>query len=133
LRLNVEGVHDLERGKVDVAGGAQAGRTHVDDAPRREFPPLDDGTQLFGLLQNYEKWELRERAAGEPLIWHDTPWRDGTKEYRGHNEILVEMAFGGSSTRISPISRTRCGLVKIDAKAVAHGHGAGPPVAHRVG
>jgi hypothetical protein len=55
-----------------------------------KFRPRRDGTQPFGLLQDYHKWELRERAAGEPLIWCDTPWRDGNKEYIGHNEVLIE-------------------------------------------
>lgn len=73
---------------VNVLGRAQ--RLRWREMQTHKFPPLDDGTQLFGLLQNYHKWELRERAADEPLIWRDTPWRDGNQEYRGHNEVLVE-------------------------------------------
>jgi hypothetical protein len=33
---------------------------------------------------------VRERAPGEPLIWHETLWRDGNKEYRGQSASLIE-------------------------------------------
>jgi hypothetical protein len=45
------------------------------------------------MLPESYRWKLRERAAGEPLIWHDTPWRFGDREYRGHNIIFVEDAL----------------------------------------
>jgi hypothetical protein len=69
---------------------ARAQRLQWPKMQTHKFPPLGDGTRLFGLLQDYRKWELRERAPDEPMIWHDTPWRDGNKEYRGQNEILIE-------------------------------------------
>jgi hypothetical protein len=60
------------------------------DMPTFKFPPQDNGTDLSGLPQDFSLWQLRERTAAEPLIWRDVPWRDGNKEYRGHNEVLVD-------------------------------------------
>ena len=73
---------------INVLGRAQ--RLQWLEMPAHKFPLRDDGTGLFGLLQDFSEWKLRDSAAGEPLIWHDTPWRAGNKEYRGHNEILIE-------------------------------------------
>ncbi|CAL80157.1 hypothetical protein BRADO6549 [Bradyrhizobium sp. ORS 278] len=73
---------------INVLGRAQ--RLRWREVPTEKYPRRPDGTELFGLLQDYSRWLLRERAAGEPMIWHDTPWRDGNKEYRGQNEILIE-------------------------------------------
>ena len=73
---------------INVLGRAQ--RLRWREVPTEEYPRRPDGTELFGLLQDYSTWVLRERAAGEPMIWHDTPWRDGNREYRGQNEILIE-------------------------------------------
>lgn len=73
---------------INVLGRAQ--RLQWLEMPADEFPTRDDGTEFYGLLQDFTQWRLRERAAGEPLIWHDTPWRVGDREYRGHNETLIE-------------------------------------------
>jgi hypothetical protein len=32
----------------------------------------------------------RERAAGEPLIWRETPWCFGNRNYSGHAVIFIE-------------------------------------------
>jgi hypothetical protein len=76
---------------INVLGRAR--RLQWLDMPTRKFPTRDDGIERFGLLQDFGEWKLRERAAGEPLIWHDTPWQVGSRSYSGHNEILVEDAF----------------------------------------
>jgi hypothetical protein len=73
---------------INVLGHAQ--RLQWPEMPTRKFPPQDDDTELFGLLPDFGNWKLRERAAEEPLIWRDTPWRDGDKEYRGQSEVLIE-------------------------------------------
>jgi hypothetical protein len=48
--------------------------------------------------------EIRERAAGEALIRHDTDWRFENRDYRGHDIIFVERFFGESSMQIFPIN-----------------------------
>lgn len=58
--------------------------------PIRKYPTRADGTERIGLIHDFAKWQVRERTAAEPLIWRDVPWRDGNKEYRGYNEVLVE-------------------------------------------
>jgi hypothetical protein len=73
---------------INVLGRAQRLQWH--EMPTDKFPPQDDGIERFGLLQDFHKWKLRERAASEPLIWRDDWWQDGNKEYRGHNEALIE-------------------------------------------
>jgi hypothetical protein len=73
---------------INVLGRAQ--RLQWPEMPTQKYPPREDGTELFGLLQDFGKWKLRERSPGEPLIWHDTPWRDGNKEYLGQDEVLLE-------------------------------------------
>jgi hypothetical protein len=73
---------------INVLGRAQ--RLQWLEMRTREFPRRDDGTEIFGLLHDFNEWKLRERAAGEPLIWHDTAWRSGNKNYSGHSEVLVE-------------------------------------------
>jgi len=73
---------------INVLGRAQ--RLQWREMPAHKFPLQDDGTELFGMLPDFANWKLRERATGEPLIWRDTPWRDGNKEYRGQNEVLLE-------------------------------------------
>jgi hypothetical protein len=60
------------------------------EMPTRKFRPQDDGIERFGLLHDFTDWKLRERGPGEPLIWRDTPRRDGKTEYRGYNEVLIE-------------------------------------------
>lgn len=73
---------------INVLGRAQ--RLLWREMPAHKFPPQDDGVECFGLLPDFHKWKLRERAPGEPLIWHDTLCRDGTKEYRGQSATLIE-------------------------------------------
>jgi hypothetical protein len=73
---------------VNVLGRSQ--RLRWLEMPTREFPRRDDGTEIFGLLHDFSEWKLRERAAGEPWIWHDTAWRSGNKDYSGHGIIFVE-------------------------------------------
>jgi hypothetical protein len=73
---------------INVLGRAQ--RLQWREMSTQICPPREDGTELLRLLPDFGKWKLRERAAGEPLIWHDTPWRDGKKEYLGQDEVLVE-------------------------------------------
>lgn len=73
---------------INVLGRAQ--RLQWREMPTDKYPPQDDGTERFGLPQHFDKWNLRERVAGEPLIWHETWWRDGNREYRGHSEVLIE-------------------------------------------
>jgi hypothetical protein len=42
------------------------------------------------MLPDPSDWILRERAAGEPLIWHDTDWHSGNREYRRHDIVFIE-------------------------------------------
>jgi len=60
------------------------------EMPVRSFQPQEDGVERFTMEHDYEQWKLRERAAGEPLIWHESHWRIDNKEYRGHTQIFVE-------------------------------------------
>jgi hypothetical protein len=73
---------------INVLGRAQ--RLQWPEMPAQQLPPLPDGTVLFILLPDFRKWKLRERAAGEPLIWRDEPWIVGSKRYSGHSRIFVE-------------------------------------------
>ena len=84
LRLNLASAYYF----INVLGRAQ--RLLWLQMPTDKFRPQDDGIERFGLPQDYSKWKLCDRAAGEPLIWRETWWRDGIKEYRGHNEVLVD-------------------------------------------
>jgi hypothetical protein len=52
--------------------------------------PQDDGTEGFAPLPGFHNLKLRERAAGEPLIWHDTPWIVGRRRYTSHTDIFIE-------------------------------------------
>jgi hypothetical protein len=82
--LNFDGAYYF----INVLGRAQ--RLQWREMPTHKALPRDDGLERFGLLQDFSNWKLRERAAGEPLIWRDVPWQDGDREYRGHNEVLIE-------------------------------------------
>lgn len=73
---------------VNVLGRAQ--RLQWREMPTQEYGPLEDRTELFGLINNFRKWKLRKRAHGEPLIWHDTRWQDGNKVYSGRRPVFVE-------------------------------------------
>lgn len=87
---------------INVLGRAQ--RLQWLEMPLRTYPPRDDGTELFGLLNDFNEWKLRERAAGEPLIWHDTPWSLGTDSTPIAVTSFSRIFSGKSSTRIFPIS-----------------------------
>jgi hypothetical protein len=73
---------------VNVLGRAQ--RLQWLEMPLRQFPPKADGTVTFMFLQDFHDWSLRERVAGEPLIWRDEPWIVGNKRYAGYTRIFVE-------------------------------------------
>jgi hypothetical protein len=73
---------------INVLGRAQ--RLEWLELPAHKCRTREDGTELYGLLPDFHNWKLRERAAGEPLIWRDAPWRVGNKDYRGHNVMFVE-------------------------------------------
>ena len=45
----------------------------------RSFPPQEDGIERFGIEFDFSQWKLRARAAGEPSIWRENPWRITTK------------------------------------------------------
>jgi hypothetical protein len=73
---------------INVLGRAQ--RLQWRGMPTHKFYTRNDGTELLGPLPDHDKWGLRERAPGEPLIWRDTPWRDGNKEYTGQSDVFLE-------------------------------------------
>jgi hypothetical protein len=73
---------------INVLGRAQ--RLQWLETPTRTLPPEDDGTAIVMLLPDLPNWKLRDRAAGEPMIWRDTPWVVGKKRYSGHSNIFVE-------------------------------------------
>ncbi|TWC05041.1 hypothetical protein FBZ93_10351 [Bradyrhizobium macuxiense] len=73
---------------INVLGRAQ--RMQWRSTPSYKIYTRDDGTELFMPLPGLDKWELRERAPGEPLIWRDTPWRDGNKEYGCQSDPFIE-------------------------------------------
>jgi hypothetical protein len=73
---------------INVLGRAQ--RLQWLETPTRTLPPREDGTATVMLLHDFHNWKLRERAAGEPMIWRDTPWIVGKKRYSGHSNIFVE-------------------------------------------
>ena len=76
---------------INILGRAQ--RLQWREMQAHGFRPQDDGIERFGLSQDFHTWRLRERAPREPLIWHDTWWREGNREYRGHDEVLIEDAL----------------------------------------
>ncbi|KJC33572.1 hypothetical protein UP09_34375 [Bradyrhizobium sp. LTSP885] len=84
LRLNLASAYYF----INVLGRAQ--RMLWLQTPSSQFGPQEDEVERFGLTQDFHKWRLCERSGGEPLIWRETWWRDGNKEYRGHNEVLVD-------------------------------------------
>jgi hypothetical protein len=60
------------------------------EIPTQTLPPEEDGTATVMLLPGFHNWKLRERAAGEPVIWRDTPWVVDDKRYSGHARVFVE-------------------------------------------
>jgi hypothetical protein len=83
-RLNFDSAYYF----INVLGRAQ--RLQWLETPTQTLPPEDDGTATVILLPAMRNWKLRERAAGEPMIWRDTPWIVGKKRYSGHCNIFVE-------------------------------------------
>jgi hypothetical protein len=74
---------------INVLGRSQ--RMQWREMPTQKYQSkTDDGAEIFGLVNDFGEWKLRQRAPGEPLIWRDTPWRDENKEYRGQSEVLME-------------------------------------------
>jgi hypothetical protein len=68
-------------GEPGGCGGATCRREVLEKTTARRFSPR---------YQGFHNWRLRERAAGEPLIWRDTPWVVGNKRYSNHANIFVE-------------------------------------------
>ncbi len=56
----------------------------------KEHRPDKEGMINCTLDHDFGQWKLRERAGGEPLIWHDRPLLLGNKWYRRQTEIFVE-------------------------------------------
>jgi hypothetical protein len=73
---------------INVLGRAQ--RLQWLEMPTRSFPTRRDGTVPYSMLPGFRDWKLRERAAGEPLIWYETLWRSGNREYAGHSVVFIE-------------------------------------------
>ena len=63
------------------------------EMPTEHLPSLGSGMERFGVLPDFGAWKLRERAAGEPLIWHDEPWIVGNRRYSGRSNVFVEDAL----------------------------------------
>ncbi len=76
---------------INVLGRAQ--RLQWLEMPIRPFRQREDGTEITTMEHDFRRWKLRERAEGEPLIWHDDDWRDGNKLYAGHSRIFIEDAL----------------------------------------
>lgn len=87
VRLNFDTAYYF----TNVLGRAQ--RLQWLEVPTQQYPTREDGTEVFDLLPDFDHWKLRERAAGEPLIWHDTPWIVGKRRYSSHTDIFVEDAL----------------------------------------
>lgn len=73
---------------INVLGRAQ--RLLWLEMPMRSFQPQEDGVERFTMEHDFEQWKLRERDAGEPLIWRECDWRIANREYRGHTAVFVE-------------------------------------------
>lgn len=73
---------------INVLGRAQ--RLQWLETPTETLPSDEDGMATVMLLSDMQNWKLRECAAGEPMIWRDTPWIVGEKRYSGHSNIFVE-------------------------------------------
>ncbi len=75
---------------INVLGRAQ--RLQWPEIPTQISKPKEDGTQVAILLPDRRNWKLRERAEGEPLIWRESDWRAGNRDYRNHSDVFVEDA-----------------------------------------
>ena len=84
LRLNLASAYYF----INVLGRAQ--RLFWLEMPTRSFPPQKDGVERFTMEHDFGQWKLRERGAGEPMIWHESHWRTNNREYRGHTHIFIE-------------------------------------------
>jgi hypothetical protein len=84
FRLNLASAYYF----INVLGRAQ--RLLWLQMPTDPFSRQKDGVERFGLLQNYSKWKFCDRSQSDPLIWREAWWRDGNKEYRGHNEVMID-------------------------------------------
>lgn len=73
---------------INVMGRAQ--RLQWLEIPTEKSLMREDGMERFTSMPDFRSWKLRGRAAGEPLIWHDTPWIVGNRRYSGHTDIFVE-------------------------------------------
>lgn len=73
---------------INVLGRAQ--RLQWLEMPVQDLPSPGDGITYLACGRISGDWVLRERAVGEPLIWHDTPWRFENREYRGHHVTFIE-------------------------------------------
>jgi hypothetical protein len=73
---------------INILGRAQ--RLQWLEMPTEHLHSLGSGMERFGLLSDFSAWKLRERAAGEPLIWHDEPWTVGNRRYTGRSNVFVE-------------------------------------------
>jgi hypothetical protein len=76
---------------INILGRAQ--RLQWLETPVQKLHPLEDGMEQYMLLPGLKNWTLRERAVGEPLIWHDEPWIVGNKRYAGYARVFVEDAL----------------------------------------
>jgi hypothetical protein len=86
----IAGVLQLDSAYYFINVLARAQRFLWLDMPVNPFPIGEDGIRRFGSMQDYRQWKFRQRAPEEPLIWQESWWRVGDKEYRGHTNILVE-------------------------------------------
>jgi hypothetical protein len=84
MRLNLADAYYF----INILGRAQ--RMLWLQTPTRAYGLRKDGTEHFGLTHDFDEWRLCGRSAGEPLIWQETWWRDGNREYTCHSEVLVE-------------------------------------------
>jgi len=73
---------------INILGRAQ--RFQWLEMPTDPGPIGKDGIQRFVTEHDYRQWKLRVRQPVEPLIWRESWWRFGNKEYRGHGHVLVE-------------------------------------------
>jgi hypothetical protein len=76
---------------INVLGRAQ--RLQWLEIPTQISKPKEDGTQVAILLPDRRNWKLRERAEGEPLIWRESDWRAGNRDYRDRNVFVEDVLW----------------------------------------
>jgi hypothetical protein len=74
--------------------------------------------ERYGLLQDYNKWKLCERAAGDPLKWSESWWVNGIANTVATPKFSSAMSFGASSTQNSLINFIRVGWVGHEAQGL---------------